>query len=180
MNSLTFEILKLFVSSLAPISVVITGLFINKRLKVFEHKQWKNQKLIEKRLEIYSEIAPLYNDLLCYYTFVGNWKDLSPDNIVKYKRIIDKKINLAVPLFSEEFVIECNKFIELCYKLYNGWGEDAKLRTTIKHRKESYSENWNKNWDAIFCNDKDCTNIGDIRKAYLNIMKVFSKEIGLQ
>jgi len=92
------EIIKLIVSATTSIVIVIIGLSINKRLKVFEHKQWKNQKLIEKRLEIYSELAPMYNDLLCYYIFVGNWKELSPDNIIKHKRIIDKKINLATPL----------------------------------------------------------------------------------
>lgn len=176
----TIEILKLIASALTSISVVIIGLFINKRLKVFEHKQWKNQKLIEKRLEIYSELFPLYNDLLCYYTFVGNWKDLSPDNIIRYKRIIDKKVNLSIPLFSKGFVLECNRFVDLCYESYNGWGKDAKLRTTIQYRKEFFSGNWNQNWDVLFCDRESCTNVHEIEDAYSNIMKAFSKEIGLQ
>lgn len=174
------EIIKLIVSATTSIVIVIIGLSINKRLKVFEHKQWKNQKLIEKRLEIYSELAPMYNDLLCYYIFVGNWKELSPDNIIKHKRIIDKKINLATPLFNKEFIAECNRFVSICYKSYNGWGQDAKLRTTLEKRVEYFSGEWDNKWNSFFCDKNDCSNKEDIILAYNLIMRLFSKEIGLQ
>lgn len=180
MDSSTVEFLKLIVSALTPISVVIIGLFINKRLKVFEHKQWKNQKLIEKRLEIYSDIAPLFNDLLCYFTYVGNWKESSPCDIIKLKRVIDRKINLATPLFSNEFLIECNKFIELCYIIRNGWGKDAKLRTAMEKRKEFFAGQWKEEWNDHFCPLEMLTDKARIKDSYSEIMKIFSKEIGLQ
>lgn len=180
MNASTIEILKLITSILTPISVVVIGLFINKRLKVFEHKQWKNQKLIEKRLEIYSELFPLFNDLFCYYTFVGNWKDLSPEDIIKHKRIIDKKIHLSIPLFSDEFINSCFEFMNSCFDTYTGWGKDPQLRTTIRRHKQFFSGDWNQHWDTLFCNTDMSADEDDIENKYSNMMSAFSKEIGLQ
>ncbi len=86
-NSL--ELAKLIVEGLVPIFIIAVGLFLDNRLKKIEHKQWRNQKLIEKRLAIYDDLAPLLNDLMCYYAYIGNWKKLEPIEIVKYKRVID-------------------------------------------------------------------------------------------
>ena len=69
-NSL--EVVKLLVGILNPIALLIIGWFINKRLKKVEQSQWLNQKMIEKRLEIYDKLAPSFNDLFCFYTNVGN------------------------------------------------------------------------------------------------------------
>lgn len=87
-NSL--EIAKLIASVLTPISVVVFGFWINRRLKVFEHLQWANQKVVEKRLYVYQELVPLLNDLLCYFTYVGNWKTHNPASIIELKRKLDR------------------------------------------------------------------------------------------
>ncbi len=175
----SLEVAKLIVSGLTPIFVVLIGLFLNKRLKKFEHRQWRNQKLIEKRLAIYDDLAPLLNDILCYYTYVGNWKENTPILIVNLKRTIDKKIYLASPLFCEEFFSACMTFMDLCYESYTGWGQDAKLRTKFQRRQEFFGSKWDKEWNDLFCND-NCLEPKKIREAYLRIMNIFSEEIGLQ
>src|SRR5580693_6333222 len=90
------EILKLVVP---PLAVVLVGYFLNERLKTFEHYQWRNQKLIEKRISIYDDLAPLFNDLLCYYTYIGTWKEVTPIDILNKKREIDRRVNIARHLF---------------------------------------------------------------------------------
>ena len=61
-NSL--EIVKLILTGFTPVILAFIGLFLNRQLKRFEHRQWRNQKLIEKRLVIYDDIFPLYEYLL--------------------------------------------------------------------------------------------------------------------
>ena len=175
----SLEVVKLIVSGLTPVVVVIVGLFLNKRLKRFEYRQWRNQKLIEKRLSVYDDLAPLLNDILCYYTYVGNWKDNTPAQIVNLKRTIDKKIYLAAPIFCRDFFSACMTFMETCYEPYTGWGQDAKLKTKVQRRQESFGSNWDKEWNQVFCTD-NCPEPKQVTTAYLNIMNIFSEEIGLQ
>ncbi|MEJ7683363.1 MAG: hypothetical protein WKG06_36995 [Segetibacter sp.] len=130
--------------------VIIAGLFLNKRLKIFEHKQWRNQKLIEKRLSAYDDLAPLLNDILCYYTYVGNWKENTSTQIVNLKRTVDKKIYLAAPIFCKEFFVACMNFMDTCYKTYTGWVQDAKLKTKFQRRQEAFGSKWDNKWNDFF------------------------------
>lgn len=175
----SLETTKLIVSFLTPVIIVFIGVIVNKRLKKLEHRQWRNQKLIEKRLDIYDDIAPLLNDVLCYYTYVGNWKDPTPLQIINLKRVIDKKIYLARPLLCEDFFTYCMDFMNLCYEPFTGWGEDAKLRTQFQRRQDAIGTSWDKTWNSMF-SDNNLPDIIEIRKAYNQVMNIFSQEIGLQ
>jgi hypothetical protein len=175
----SLAITKLIVAGLTPVLIAIIGLLISKKLKKLEHNQWRNQKLIEKRLLVYDELAPLLNDILCYYSYVGNWKEHTPIQIIALKRIVDKKIYLVAPMFCKEFFSACMTFMNLCYGTYKDWGEDAKLKTNFERRKQAMGANWDLKWDKIFCVD-ECSDFNNIRTAYLQIMNIFSEEIGLQ
>src|SRR5436190_72718 len=93
----SLEIVKLLVSVVTPLVVAVVGIYLSRVAKRFEHLQWRNQRLIEKRIVIYDDLAPHFNDLLCYFTFVGCWKELLPSDVVALKRTVDKKIYLAAP-----------------------------------------------------------------------------------
>lgn len=72
------EVAKIASSLLIPITIVALGIYVHRITKQFEHRQWRSQKLIEKRLAIYDDLAPQFNDLLCYFTYVGCWRDFDP------------------------------------------------------------------------------------------------------
>jgi len=173
-NSLV--ITQLAVSALTPVIIMALGVYIHRVTKHFEHKQWQSQKLIEKRIQIYDELAPLFNNLLCYYTYVGYWKEPAPEDIVKLKRTIDKKVHLAQPLFSSDFFTICNKMQDLCYETHNGWGEDATLKTAFDRRRDAAGANWREACEHCF--SKTISNIADIKDTYRQLMEVFAKNIG--
>jgi hypothetical protein len=174
-NSL--EIVKLIISTLTPILVAVVGVYIHRVTKRFEYRQWRNQKLIEKRLAIYDELAPLMNDNLCYFTYVGAWKERNPIDVIRSKRCIDKRIHLAAPLFLPNFFNACMRFQNLCFETYTGWGEDAKLKTQIQRRQQAFGASWDHTWDSKFSNS--IADPKDIRKAYTDVMTCFSIEIGI-
>ena len=69
------EVAKLATGLLTPAVIAAGGVYVHRITKQFEHTQWWGQKLVEKRLAIYDDMAPAFNDLLCYFTYVGSWRD---------------------------------------------------------------------------------------------------------
>jgi hypothetical protein len=131
---------------------------------------------VEKRLVIYDELAPLLNDVLCYFTYVGGWRDMSPPDVVALKRKIDKKVHLSAPLFSPAFYESCSAFQAVCFEMYGGWGKDATLRTQFERRKESRPD-WKAEWDDCFSQKPSPPR--DVRDAYQAVMAVMASDIGV-
>ncbi|HEY3309678.1 MAG TPA: hypothetical protein VGJ93_14590 [Desulfuromonadaceae bacterium] len=82
----SLEVVKLISSSLTPLVIAGVGVYIHRLTKRFEHLQWRNQKLVEKRLNIYDDLAPLLNENLCYFTCVGSWKEKTPSEVIASKK----------------------------------------------------------------------------------------------
>jgi hypothetical protein len=174
----SLEIAKLAASVLTPIAIAVLGIYIHRVTKRFEDSQWRSQKLIEKRIEIYDNLAPLFNDLLCYYTYVGSWKELRPTDVVSLKRNLDRQIYLAAPLFAVSFFPTCQNFQNLCFQTYGGWGMDARLRTKWGRRKECQPD-WHDDWERYYCDSKDVTDPQQIQVAYTKVMDEFAANIGV-
>lgn len=173
----SLEVAKIIAQLLTPVAVAALGVYFTRVAKRFEHLQWRNQRLIEKRIAIYDDIAPDLNDILCYFTFVGCWKDLTPPDVIKLKRSVDKRIYLAAPLFSPSFYKVCMAFMSLCYATFQGWGQDAKLKSPHERRREAAGSSWQPSWENLF--SSEVANPKEIRAAYQKIMQVFSDEIGI-
>jgi hypothetical protein len=174
-NSL--EVVKLIFSLLTPLALAFLARFIDRASRRYEDRRWVNQRVIEKRLEIYDELAPMLNDVLCYFTFVGCWKDFDPPAIVKMKRDLDRKIHLAKPLFPAAFSSACQMFVRECFTSFGGlWGSDTKLRTTIAGRMEAHPRPWDPNWANHF--DDESTKPERVQKLYTNIMREFTASLG--
>ena len=170
---------KLAAGLLMPVALAIFGIYIHRVTKRFEHLQWRSQKLIEKRLAIYDDLAPHFNDLLCFFTYVGSWKELNPLDVVAQKRELDKKIYLASPLFSASFFQACEKFQSLCFETYTGWGQDARLRTQFQRRKDARKTDWVGEWEKCFSDASSVADPKEIREAYANLMEIFAVDIGV-
>jgi hypothetical protein len=117
------------------------------------------------------------NDLLCYFTCVGFWKELDPPKVVSLKRVVDKKVHLAAPLFSKSVFQLSMEFQALCFEPYTGWGQDARLRTQFQRRKEARSADWHDEWDSYF--SVAPTDPREIRRVYRSLMEAFAADIGV-
>jgi len=172
-NSL--EVVKLIISILTPIIIAFIAFRFNKVLKKLDKKQWTNQKIVEKRIEIYDKIVPKLNDMLCFYCYVGNWKELSPLDIVQIKRELDKEINIYAPLFSDNLLNNYNEFINLCFESFTGWGNNAKIKSKYGHRQDHYI-GWDSDWEKCF-NTEEVIEPKILRKKYSELMEVFRTDM---
>ena len=180
-NSL--EVVKLLVAVLTPVSVAVFGWFISRRLKQLEMVQWSNQKLIEKRLAIYDATAPLLNKLLCFYTWVGHWKDTSPDDVIKAKRELDQTVNIYRHLFEDDVYKAYQAFIHLLFETYTGAGLDAKIRSYVKgpdgDRTNHCAYKWESAWLQKF-SDTEVAPKSEVRKQYYRLMVALRNSLGVR
>lgn len=176
-NSL--EIVKLLVSALTPLLVITVGFWVNRRLKRIEQLQWANQKIIEKRIDVFDKLAPLLNDLLVFFTYRGRWREFTPPDIVRLKRELDRTFHVYAPLFSDDLKQSYNYFMDLCYKTFSGWGQDAKLRTHTQRRKDAAGDSWNLEWDGYFVEEGEVYDPQVLVAAYQKLMSDFAAELGI-
>jgi hypothetical protein len=146
-NSL--EIAKLFVAASTPLIVVFVGFILNRNIKKLDKKQWTNQKILEKRLAVYDKVVPILNDILCFHCYVGNWKNISAQDIIAYKRLLDKEMYVYSPLFDHDLMEKYNCFMNLCFQTDTGWGNDAKIKS-LYLRREKHSNVWHDSDKELF------------------------------
>lgn len=177
----SLEIVRLAVDILTPLSVTALGWLISRRLKRLELVQWTNQKLIEKRLDIYDRIAPLLNRLLCFYTWVGDWKDISPDEVIRTKRELDKTLHLYRHLFDDGVYLAYQDFMRALFETHAGAGLDAKIRSHIESpdgdRARHGSQAWQAAWAQRF-STADVVDRAEVRRLYLRIMATLRTALG--
>ena len=174
------EVAKLLASILTPISVALLGWLISSQLKRLEHAQWANQKLIEKRLEIFDAVAPQLNKLLCFFTWIGSWKTTTPDEVLAAKRHLDSILHVYRYIFESVVFEKYEVFMDLLFETYTGAGMDAKIRSDIASRYgdriHHASYDWNPTWNTRFSTEE----VGDrarLRAAYLDLMSTLQSSI---
>lgn len=161
-----------------PATAAALAFFTHRIAKRFEHGQWKNQKLIEKRIAIYDDMAPLLNQLLCYFTYVGTWAEHQPVEIIDLKRDLDIKIYLAAPLISSRLFDDLLALQSQCFSTFNGWGEAARLNTDFEERKSAHGHLWELQWEKCF--NVERVDPSKVKEAYTNAMNSFKIDIQLQ
>jgi hypothetical protein len=97
-----YEYATLAVTALTPITVAGLGFFVARTGRRLERVQWANQTVVTRRLEIFGQVAPKLNQLLCFATFVGGWKEIKPRDAIGLKREIDE-IQAAYVKLGERF-----------------------------------------------------------------------------
>lgn len=178
----TFDLMKLSISAFTPIIVLIFGFVLNRRLKSIDAAQWQNRKIIEKRIEIYDNVAPDLNKIYCFCRFIGYWKDISPQDMIVTKRQLDKSVNIYRHLLSESFYANYNIFIHTAFTTYTGHGKDALIRSEINNtwgdRRIHSNYNWEGSFDDMF-ESKKTAPLSQLDEAYLAAMNSFRDCVGL-
>lgn len=161
-------------NALGPIVAAFFGYWILRVTKRLEHAQWRNQKLVEKRIEVWDDIGPVINDIYCYCLRVGSWKELTPPEAVAKKRAADKLMYLNRPYFSADFFDRYQHLINTCFEPFQGHGENAKLKSMAWEHKNVH-EYWDESWDTCFLDaplDDD-----ELRSAYDELVTQVSREL---
>ena len=116
---------------MTPVTVAVVGYFVARASQRLGHVQWANQTVLTRRLEIFNQVAPHLNQLLCFATFVGGWKEITPRDAVALKRKVDETMYNNRVLFSAELFEAYRGFMGALFAMWASTNADAQLRTPI-------------------------------------------------
>ena len=172
------QIVTLSVSALTPITVVVLGVMFARASRRIEQVQWANQTVVTRRLDIFDKLAPGLNQLLCFATFVGGWKDIGPPQAIGIKRTLDEIMYANRVLFSEELFAAYHRFMSTLFAMYATTGADAKVKAPIESKWGSRRNLpwWADQMSALFSTD-NVASIEDIQAAYDELGRQFRADL---
>ncbi len=172
----TLEALKLAVALLTPLAIFFLGWFVSREAREWDRQQWLRRTLYERRLRFWDEMSPGLNDLLCFFTLVGHYREISPPRAIALKRDIDRIFFSNEHLFPKPVSAAYTDFIDACYKHYTGKAEDAKLRSSIEEQK-SERRKWSTAWEPLFVRSPaEATKKSEITAKYRGLVRLFTTD----
>lgn len=174
-NSL--QIVTLIVDALTPITVVVLGVMFARASRRIEQVQWANQTVVTHRLDIFAKLAPGLNQLLCFATFVGGWKEIDPGKAITIKRDLDQTMYANKVLFSNELFAAYHQFMTVLFAMFAATGADAKVRAPIESKWGSRRDLtwWNDAMSVLFTDD--AAGLDEIQAAYDELGQQFRADL---
>jgi hypothetical protein len=137
------QIVTVIVDAATPVTVAVLGVIFARASRKIEQVQWANQTVVTRRLEIFDNLAPGLNQLLCFATFVGGWKEVDPHKAIAIKRDLDQIMYANKVLFSNELFAAYHAFMSALFDMFGTTGADAKIRAPIQSKWGSRRDlNW--------------------------------------
>ncbi len=160
------QIVTLVVDALTPITVLVLGFMFTRASRRIEQVQWANQTVVTHRLKVFDKLAPGLNQLLCFATFVGTWKDTDPRKAIAIKRDLDQIMYANKVLFSDQLFFAYHRFMTVLFDMFGTTGADAKVRAPIESKWGSRRDlDW---WDDTMTGrfTAEAASLDDIQAAY--------------
>ncbi|MCW2703290.1 MAG: hypothetical protein JWQ37_1285 [Blastococcus sp.] len=179
------ELTKLLLQALTPIAVFLLGYLVTRSTRRLDEARWAKQKVVEERIKVYGEVAQKLNDIYCYFSFIGPWKDFSPVDMVARKRDCDRIMHTTRAFFSTQTVEAYQAFIRTCFSEYAGADQDARLRARLmsplgdrrRAWKAAKGKTWPTDWDDRFVPADKAVSDEEVRSAYDRLLKAFHEEL---
>ena len=176
------EIATLAVSALTPLTVAGFGWFVARTGRRIERIQWANQTVVSRLLEIFGQVAPGLNQLLCFSTFVGGWKEIKPSEAISVKRKLDEAIYANRVLFSDALFTAYHSFMTAMFAMYETTDADALLRAPVAsiwgdRRNMPW---WTQSMDELFKHDAEADSMASIQRiqdAYDLLSRAFRADL---
>ena len=173
------QIATLVVEALTPITVAGLGVLFARTSRRIEQVQRANQTVVNRRLDIFGQLAPGLNQLLCFATFVGGWKEIQPKDAIATKRKLDETMYANRVLFSEDLFAAYHQFMATLFAMFATTGADALLRAPIEsqwgdRRRLPW---WDEDSMASLFSTSSAASIGDIQAAHEQLAERFRGEL---
>jgi hypothetical protein len=172
------QIATLVVEALTPLTVAGLGVLVARASRRMEQVQWANQTVVTRRLDIFAELAPGLNQLLCFATFVGSWKEIPPKQAIAIKRQLDETMYANRVLFSDPLFEAYRQYMSTLFAMYASADADAHLRAPIEC---PWGDRRNMPWwdDAmanLFSSDS-LVSTEDVQRAYDELARRFRADL---
>lgn len=100
------------------------------------------------RLEVFRELLGPLNDIFCYFTYQGNWRSMSPNDVTEAKRTADRIVYMNKFLWSAAFLDAYKKFTAVVFLENQGPDRSFLLRANVERHREN--PEWEPTWETYF------------------------------
>ncbi len=171
------QIVTVVVDALTPLTVAGLGFYVARASRRIEQVQWANQTVVTRRLDIFGQLAPGLNQLLCFATFVGGWKEIQPSQAIALKRQLDETMYANRVLFSEQLFAAYHHFMATLFAMYATVGADAQLRAPIdsKWGDRRNMPWWDESMTGLF--NSNAASLDEIQAAYDQLAERFRADL---
>ncbi len=174
----SFAIANLAISALTPLAVLGLGLLVARSARRVESLQYANQTVVTRRLEVFGQVAPKLNKLLCFVAFVGRWKEITPADALLLKRDIDEIMYTNRLLFSDVLFAAYQRFMGRFFAMYATVDGDALIRARMAsdlgdRRNLPW---WNDKMARMFARDHVCEP-GEAQQVYNDLSAAFRADL---
>src|SRR5262245_2175039 len=169
------EYLKIGVAALTPIMTGLVGLLVVRMGSRLEANKQLSQELLKKRLQLFEDVAPKLNDIFCFYQAIGHWAELSPEEVIRRKRAIDRSIQVNRYLFRSEFWDAYQEFEKSHFDMFTAVGQPARLRLDVKHLRERVGDAFKNEWMPFV--SANAGNHEEQRQHYQALMHILGTEV---
>jgi hypothetical protein len=190
-NSL--ETVQVAVSILTPLAIAILGIIVTRAAKqaearavdaarAAENAQWANRRAVERLIELHKEMAPLLNDLMCFFGMIGHFREIDPPDAIARKRQLDRIFFVNEHLFGSRFREKYQLFMSKCFAHWQGPGQEARLKASADRLRiqRGSTASWDDSWDRMFEEIPDSREQRhEQRTIYDEAMSAFAAELGL-
>ncbi|MFL6797190.1 MAG: hypothetical protein ACJ8F3_07245 [Xanthobacteraceae bacterium] len=170
------EIARLGVAALTPIMTLVVGILVVHLGTRLDATKQLHAELLRKRLALFEEIAPKVNDIHCFFLAVGHWAELSPEEVIRRKRAIDRAIQVNRYLFRSEFWEAYQRFEQAHFEMFATVGQPAKLRIDMNYMRARLGDHFKSEWLPAVSSSKTGDH-EDQRRLYQELMTVLGNEI---
>ena len=171
----SLAVATMILALVTPVLVGILAFRFGRSMKRLSKMQWSNEKIVEKRIEIFDKMVPRLNDLYCFFCYIGNWNELSPLAVLRIKKELDKDMNIFASLFSEALIQKYAAFKKLCFVSKSGWEQDEKIKSYFELRQQNNMD-WKDGWIQYF----DTNNVVEavrIKERYEELIESFKEDL---
>lgn len=173
----SLEVAKLAVSVLLPLAVLFLGIWVRRFTERLERRGRLSQIEVEWRLSVFKQLAPRLNDLFCYFTYVGAWREMTPMDAVAAKRECDRIVHTNRFLWSPAFTAAYAAFTAGAFVEAGGRGQPLRLRANRDRHREN--DIWRDAWQGLFVDPKDRVTRADFTRLYDAVLDQAVRDLGI-
>ena len=171
-NSL--EVAKLCAGLLTPFVVALVGYFIQQQLAE-QSRTWQvQQRLADRRLQVYDSIRSDLNRIYCFVEDVGSWKEDNPETVVGYKRSIDRTMHTQRAIWATDTFHAYLEYMDAAFQTYQAVGTDARIKTNDIEKRVGVP-GWTTEWSARLTGQRDPNH----RSFYNRLVNLMSRDLSL-
>lgn len=178
METLTLiECLTLAVDALVPVVLAILALLGKRYVDALERQRITYGISVSWRTDTFRELAANLNILTRFYCYVGNWRELSPNDAREAKQRCDELIFANRFLWSDDFLKIWQRFNDEVFVENRGAEACFLLRANVERYRTLPA--WHDDWAHAFVPCQDRIRRSTFRPLVDDVLRRAAREVGV-